>query len=470
MPIANRSLLEVEEEEQRHDQEAHASHGGGHGRTADAHDTSATEAQQMLRRKAKGSAGSTSGSTDPGGQDALGRKENLLLPFYQDMVEVAAQLAGEFAPLGLHFRPQILMATAMQEAANKNPLTHRSFDNGLGIMQITPYKGRLDASVAKAIGWDNTQSIEHNIRHSRWRDARANLLAGGHTMLAKARALEKGAPAVWAQMDEPHRWRAVLFAYNAGQGAALSALRRGGPDAAMISTYTYKGKRHSHDYTAELQGKLDYVETHDPGGRMQSTREPDPDRPRDRGKSTAPSSRAQAERAEQREPAAHAEQSQGTAPADRAHDEDEHTHVSFDEICKNPRSNIPGSRFRWHDALWLPRWSRHVKPSDITNTSLDTVLSNIARQAAALDKICAHLGRSIVVHCWLRPPAYNKLIGGASNSAHLRGLATDFHVVGMSAEAVRRAIKAHKDLYPGAGENSVSWVHLDLEHSRWFNP
>jgi len=80
----------------------------------------------------------------PGGKDALGNKENLLSPFYDQMVEVAQQLAPQFTPFGLHFRPEILLATAMQEAANKDPLTTRSFDNGLGIMQITPYKGKLD--------------------------------------------------------------------------------------------------------------------------------------------------------------------------------------------------------------------------------------------------------------------------------------------------------------------------------------
>ena len=39
-------------------------------------------------------------------------------------------------------------------------------------------------------------------------------------------------------------------------------------------------------------------------------------------------------------------------------------------------------------------------------------------------------------------------------------------------EAWRTAgvVKANPDLYPGAGENNVSWNHLDLEHKRWFNP
>lgn len=144
---------------------------------------------------------------------------------------------------------------------------------------------------------------------------------------------------------------------------------------------------------------------------------------------------------------------------------------SYKDISKNFGASIPGSsHFTWHEALYLPSWGRHVQPSDVTNTSMDTVLHNIERQAKALDKVRDHFGASITVHCWLRPPAYNKQIGGASNSAHLRGTATDFHIAGKTAEQVRREIKSHQGLYPGAGENNVSWVHLDLEHHAWFNP
>lgn len=215
----------------------------------------------------------------PGGNDALGKKENLLSDWYDEMVEVASQLGGEFKPLGLHFRPEILLATAMQEAANKDPLNARSFDNGLGLMQITPYQGKLDAGVAKAIGWDNSKDVEYNVQHSRWRDAKSNLLAGGYTLLGKAQAIKGALPKTWEQMDEQHRWRATMFAYNAGQGTAIAALKSGGADAPMISTYTYKGQRHSHDYTAELKSRMDYVESHDPfqgGGTTPDTKTPEP--------------------------------------------------------------------------------------------------------------------------------------------------------------------------------------------------
>jgi hypothetical protein len=492
----------------------------------------------------------------PGGANALGRKENVLAPFYEQMVDVAEQLAPQFTPLGLHFRPEILLATAMQEASSKDPLTTRSFDNGLGIMQITPFNGKLDAAVAKSIGWDNGKTVEFNIQHSRWREAKPNLLAGANTMLGKAKAIKRGVSTTWDQMDENHRWRAVLFAYNAGEGTAISALRRGGPNAAMISTFTDgAGHRVSHDYTAEIKEKMDYVDAHDPFGPGSGDKTDGKNGDQTGGKtgggpgaSPAPTHaatdgikhsvgrgganqvhdvRAVQTRLTERgvdpqgidgivgphtihaielfqhtimshpdgliennkisekhlfgesgkvhitAPNQQGEQPEtgGKAKEDEPKDGGkEQVHPTFEAISKNFGAMIPGSNMTWHQALFLPSWGRHVRPSDVTNTSMDSVLANVERQAAALTHLSKHFGKSIVVHCWLRPPAYNKQIGGASNSAHLRGTATDFHMEGITAEAVRRELKASPKIYPGAGENNVSWIHIDLEHHAWFDP
>jgi len=488
----------------------------------------------------------------PGGKDALGKKENSLASWFDEMVDVAEKLAPKFKPLGLAFKPEILLATAMQEAAVKDPQNAVSFDGGLGIMQITPYKGQLDPGVAKAIGWDNSKSVEYNKQHSKWRDATANLTAGAETMLAKAVAIKSGVPKIWGQMDETHKWRAVLFAYNAGQVAAISALKSGGPNAAMISTFKDKsGKKVSHDYTAEIKSKMDYVDSHDPFGgagegpdrkdvepeqkptaktkeehhikksvgrggvndaedvhsvqvrlkergvdpgaadsmigpntigaieQFQKTFLPHPDGLISPGKNTekhlfnesgkvtvTPDTKKDKDDDKKTDPRNNkqTEDDKKDGP-----DEDKET-PSYAAIAKNFKAGIPGSGFTWHDALWLPSWGRHAKPSDVTNTDMDTVLKNIERQAAALQKVEDHLGKKIVVHCWLRPPKYNAQIGGAGNSAHLRGTATDFHVEGMSAEAVRKVVKAKQGLYPGAGENNVTWNHLDLEHKTWFSP
>lgn len=488
----------------------------------------------------------------PGGKDGLGRKENVLAPFYDEMVEVAHELAGQFTPLGLHFRPEILLATAMQEASATDPLNARSFDNGLGIMQITPYNGKLDPAVARSIGWDNTKGVEYNVQHSRWRDARSNLRAGAFTMLGKAKSIKGGVPRTWEQMNEAHRWRAVLFAYNAGEGSAIRALRSGGPNAPMISTFTVNGRRVSHDYTAEIKAKLDYVNDHDPFGpggpeatdddKDKDKDDPHPGKPpaahvgikgsvgRGGANHTGDVREVQT-RLTQRgadpkgvdgivgpntihaievfqhnflphpdgliEPGhitekhlfgehgkipstTHPKHKPDKGPSDSKDkgdgkeepdaDAKEHSHPSYAAISKNFHSAIPGSHMTWHQALYLPSWGRHAKPSDVSNTSMDTVLANIEKQAAALTRVSNHFGKPIRVHCWLRPPAYNRQIGGASNSAHLRGMATDFHLEGISAEQVRKEIKSHHGLYPGAGENNVSWVHLDLEHHSWFNP
>lgn len=494
----------------------------------------------------------------PGGKDALGTKENVLAPFYDQMVEVAHELAPQFTPLGLHFRPEILLATAMQEASSKDPLTTRSFDNGLGIMQITPYKGKLDPAVAKAIHWDNSKDVETNIQHSNWRSAKANLTAGAQTMLGKARSIKGGVPSTWQEMDEPHRWRAVLYAYNAGEGSAISALRRGGPNASMISTFKDRsGKTVSHDYTAEIKAKMDYVDSHDPfaaGGKetpagpaagggasggathepthaatdgihqsvgrggvnqhhdviavqtrlkqrgadpqgidglvgphtihaietFQATFLPHPDGLISNNQTTEKHLFGESGKISATAPAKPKAETGPAGSKDPGHARDEHqdkpgepkerAHPQYEAIAKNFNTAIPGSSLTWHQALFLPSWGRHAKPSDVTNASMDTVLVSIEKQAAALQKVSDHFGKSIHVHCWLRPPAYNKQIGGAGNSAHLRGMATDFHMDGISAEAVRKELKAHPKLYPGAGENNVSWVHIDLEHHAWFNP
>ncbi|HET9624232.1 MAG TPA: D-Ala-D-Ala carboxypeptidase family metallohydrolase [Kofleriaceae bacterium] len=504
----------------------------------------------------------------PGGKDALGTKENLLAPFYEQMQEVAAELAPQFTPLGLHFRPEILLATAMQEAANKDPLTNRSFDNGLGIMQITPYRGKLDPQVAKAINWDNSKDIEYNVQHANWRSAKPNLEAGAFTMLGKAKAIKSGVKQTWDQMDEAHRWRAVLYAYNAGEGSAIKALRAGGPNAAMISSFTKNGKTISHDYTAEIKAKIDYTDSHDPfsgaaaGGTTAGKDTPAPEdnhaplppsnqhpekppaangikasvgvggvnaepdvravqtRLEERGvdpkgvdghigphtisaieafqatfmhhpdglisndqetekhlfgstaKVTAPSvapekPKTEAAHTPTKDPATSKEAAanHGNTPAKEA----EPASAGYEAISKNFGEAIPGSQLTWHDALYLPSWHRHAKPSDMTGgTTMDEALANIQKQAAALQKVSDHFGKAIHVHCWLRPPAYNKLIGGAGNSAHLRGNATDFHMDGITAEQVRKVLKADPAIYPGTGENNVSWVHIDLEHHKWF--
>jgi hypothetical protein len=187
---------------------------------------------------------------------------------YQDMMQVAAEFAPKFEPLGLTLGPEILLAIARQESGKGLNPNQVSFDHGMGLMQITPSKdGKLDPSVAECLGWDNTKSFEENNKAGAWKNVLGNLRAGATVMLGKVQYLAKSkktAP-IWATMSEQQRWRAVMFAYNAGEGTASKALEAGGADAKMISRYTdAKGNKVEHDYTAEAQGNLDYVNAHNP--------------------------------------------------------------------------------------------------------------------------------------------------------------------------------------------------------------
>lgn len=134
-------------------------------------------------------------------------------------------------------------------------------------------------------------------------------------------------------------------------------------------------------------------------------------------------------------------------------------------IFPDINSLIPGSKyFKWKEALWLPQWCAFAA---IPN---EQIKLNIIKQAAALDKVRDYFNRPLTVHCWFRPFLYNQLVGGAPNSAHMEGLATDFHVEGRKCEEIKTALQAEGNkLYEGRGEiNNRDWVHLDLRPGGWF--
>ena len=124
---------------------------------------------------------------------------------------------------------------------------------------------------------------------------------------------------------------------------------------------------------------------------------------------------------------------------------------------------IPGSRyFKWKEALWLPKVQAYAVPSELQQ-------DNIIAQARALDKVRDYFGHAIIVHSWLRPPAYNVIIGGAPQSRHTLGRATDFTVIGYTHDEVKKVLMANRDIYLGRGEiDTTNWVHLDLDPGPWF--
>jgi len=138
--------------------------------------------------------------------------------------------------------------------------------------------------------------------------------------------------------------------------------------------------------------------------------------------------------------------------------------MSPKEVMDNLNGLIPGSKyFRWSEALYLSRVQAFALPND-------EQIANIITLARALDKVREHYGRPVRVTSWLRPQAYNQLIGGAMKSQHMLGRAVDFVIEGVPSHKVHEELEKRKDIWPYRGEKGITWVHLDLNPGNWFYP
>jgi hypothetical protein len=120
------------------------------------------------------------------------------------------------------------------------------------------------------------------------------------------------------------------------------------------------------------------------------------------------------------------------------------------------------------EALWLPSWNKLATPTEEEK-------ANILKLAAKLDLIREFIKCPMEISSWLRPLQYNKLIGGAPNSMHIKGLAADW-TTQYDDDAMRKLIlpqlsywKIRMECLPGS-----CWVHVDLKQVedkyRYFKP
>jgi zinc D-Ala-D-Ala carboxypeptidase len=108
--------------------------------------------------------------------------------------------------------------------------------------------------------------------------------------------------------------------------------------------------------------------------------------------------------------------------------------------------------------------------ADIPNTPTASVLVNLERLAAVLERVREALHDSpIVISSEYRSPKVNAMVGGAPNSAHTKGLAADFTCpsFGPPRDVCRAIVDAgiafDQLIYEGA------WVHLGLAETE-VNP
>ena len=102
----------------------------------------------------------------------------------------------------------------------------------------------------------------------------------------------------------------------------------------------------------------------------------------------------------------------------------------------------------------------------------NNVLPNIIQLAKNLQVLRDAVGKSITITSGYRSPQHNKKIGGAKDSQHVKGMAADIKVAGMTpkevALVIEGLIESGKMKQGGIGIYA-SWVHYDIRgtKARW---
>ncbi|SFH04189.1 Peptidase M15 [Duganella sp. CF458] len=102
----------------------------------------------------------------------------------------------------------------------------------------------------------------------------------------------------------------------------------------------------------------------------------------------------------------------------------------------------------------------------ILNLPTETELTNLKYLAEAMEKIRASVKQPIRISSAFRSSKLNLAVGGTSNSAHLRGLAADINVNGMTPRQLALHISEMKLPFDQLILEYDSWVHVGLHESK----
>jgi uncharacterized protein YcbK (DUF882 family) len=132
------------------------------------------------------------------------------------------------------------------------------------------------------------------------------------------------------------------------------------------------------------------------------------------------------------------------------------------------------AHFTVRDALWLPKWNRLANDAD--GLTLE-IKANLILLFDKMETVREFLGNQpINVHVTYRPKLYNKLVKGATNSAHIYGKACDFDVEGLDCDTVRSLIVPKLEVWGLRCEKvkGANWAHIDTREpgsgNRYFIP
>ena len=97
------------------------------------------------------------------------------------------------------------------------------------------------------------------------------------------------------------------------------------------------------------------------------------------------------------------------------------------------------------------------------------IVQSLTILATQLQALRIELGRSITITSGYRSPSHNLKVGGAKDSFHVRGMAADIQVSGMTPkqvyDTIEKLIKEGKMKEGGLGLYK-SWVHYDFRGRR----
>jgi uncharacterized protein YcbK (DUF882 family) len=102
----------------------------------------------------------------------------------------------------------------------------------------------------------------------------------------------------------------------------------------------------------------------------------------------------------------------------------------------------------------------------------NNVLPNILQLAKNLQVLRDAVGKSISITSGYRSPQHNKKIGGAKDSQHVKGMAADIKVSGMTPKEVALVIEGlieQGKMKQGGIGIYPSWIHYDVRgtKARW---
>ena len=114
--------------------------------------------------------------------------------------------------------------------------------------------------------------------------------------------------------------------------------------------------------------------------------------------------------------------------------------------------------FSWAEALS----SVTAELNKIQNVPDNKVTGNILIAASMLDKVREKVG-VIHVNSWYRCPELNRIIGGASNSAHMSGYAIDIHSDSLSPLELCRVIAGMGIQFDQIIHEYGQWCHVSFD-------